>query len=377
MEKIIRNLQVLSKMINTSLAYPLFFSLLPVFSYGFRYFTLSMVLLLLTLLKGKLYRTDLLILFSIFLFSALVDLAYSQSSLTLNSTRWVILILFARFLKLHSLYPFILFLLLVNFAIINPFWIINLDFLHAKSVADLYGRESGLFFSPPILGYIGSLGILVFLHRLLSSDMKIFWNLLFNLFFFIVSLYMIMSSQNKTFILLSSVFSFLLILRYIGIRSIVLLCIIALAAPFIYNLFKYDFYFLVKLSSILETGNSSSLNARFEIWGQFIELWLSTLPFFVFGVPKEIQYLVGNTFDNDYLFFIVNYGIFGVLFLLFGIVYILKLMWHNRFSIESFCVGLGMAAALFVGIVSSPQSDILFLVSVFSLVSIVGKNYGS
>jgi len=364
-------------MINASLAYPLFFSLFPVLSYGFRYFSLSIILLLCTLLKGWVSRNSLLVLFFIALFSALVDLAYSQSSLMLNVSRWVILILFVRFLKLHSLYPFVLILLLVNLAVINPFLAVNLDFLHTKSIADLYGRESGLFVSPPVLGYLGSIGVLVYLHRLLNSDMRIFWNLLFNFFLFIVSLYMIIVSQNKTFILLSFIFSFLMILRYISIRSVVLLCVIALAAPFIYDLLKYDFYFLVKLSSILETGNSSSLNARFEIFWQFIELWLSTLPFFIFGVPKEVQYLVGNTFDNDYLFFIINYGIFGALLLSFGIVYILKLMWRNRFSVESFCVGLGMVAALFVGIISSPQSDILFLVSVFSLVSIVGKNYGS
>ena len=136
-----------------------------------------------------------------------------------------------------------------------------------------------------------------------------------------------------------------------------LFCIVTLFGYISYDIlvnFEVS-YQIVKLLSILETGSSSSLSGRLQIWNSYFAVQIESFIFLLFGVPKSVLSDLNSTFDSDYIWVCLRLGIIGVIIsgaLLIN--YVVEMSGKLSKSI-SFYMMICAMLALVIGITIDPQ----------------------
>jgi hypothetical protein len=173
-----------------------------------------------------------------------------------------------------------------------------------------YGRASGIFSNIAVSGVMSAflaissyLGVLERIgSRALNSSTLL------------LASYSLVMSQSKTSILIAlfifisiSVFYFLFSKR--KVLPFFVCTVIAIIPIVFLDLILASFYTFNKLFAAQSILNISSLVARSDYWQEFLTLVLTDNSTLLFGVDKARADQVGSTFDNDYIWILVRFGL--------------------------------------------------------------------
>tara|TARA_Y100000385_G_C13087198_1_gene636955 strand:+ start:382 stop:1491 length:1110 start_codon:yes stop_codon:yes gene_type:complete len=146
-----------------------------------------------------------------------------------------------------------------------------------------------------------------------------------------------------------------------SISKILFISFIILSLFFYYiEAITSNFYFFTKLGSILVSGEASSLSARFDLWAAYLSLQIDSFSAMIFGLDKSSMATISNTFDNDLIWILVNFGVLGIT------IYFIMLMLLLRKNLDPFgnilkiCCLFSIPFSFLIGVISQPQSALIF-----------------
>jgi O-antigen ligase len=236
-------------------------------------------------------------------------------------------------LKKYLVYPFII-LGLLEMGFI-AFQISNHEFKVLSTL--LYGgnpeitRPIGTFYNPNFLGHFLGIYFIFLLSILLLTDKKT--KAFVITIALMITLYFIFVTSSRA-ALVATVFAsfFVVLIFYFKVRAISLLkrtskllrlvlvaCIVAILL-FLSNIYLSSRF--AELSELIQTGDISAvpnLQARFDMWKMSLH-YFQTSPLLGLGPAK---YFTPTTcYDNNYVNFLVRYGIIGLAILLSFLIYL-------------------------------------------------------
>jgi hypothetical protein len=223
-----------------------------------------------------------------------------------------------------------------------------------------HGRNSGVFSNIAILGVLSAFFMITSYVALLEGNEYKKTNKIIIL----LSSYCLIMSQSKTSILLGLLLVIIISTyylvsskrKYLPLSVIVFLTSITL---FSYEIIADKFYTFYKLLNADSIWNISSLVTRFNYWEQYKNLVTDGLYPLLLGVERGIAGNVSSTFDNDYIWIIVRFGILPfVFFLLFLLYKSFQLLNYKKYSTEcriSIWLTLyTIFASMLIGVISTP-----------------------
>ena len=347
----------------------IFFLLLPTSEYSVRFLLEVPFYVLILFFKKSIksiygFEYLLIYIFLVFMFQALYTINVHN---ILDIARIFSLISFITFVRCLNrkqiLYiPHILMVIHILAQILNYIdsgqllWSLNVNNLNLDQS---YGRNSGIFSSIAIAGFF-SLSYLIYLAHMRSSST------LLNILGSVLGIFSLFASGSKVNYVLF-ILALLIFLIYNLVRTFIhlklhknfigLFCIVTLFGYISYDIlvnFEVS-YQIVKLLSILETGSSSSLSGRLQIWNSYFAVQIESFIFLLFGVPKSVLSDLNSTFDSDYIWVCLRLGIIGVIIsgaLLIN--YVVEMSGKLSKSI-SFYMMICAMLALVIGITIDPQ----------------------
>lgn len=218
------------------------------------------------------------------------------------------------------------------------------EHLHARNLEESYGRHSGIFVNVSNLGFYSLLGVLFAIKRLQKKTD------ILSLFILFTSGYLLLLSGSKTGLILAGGY-----LSFIGLRLLVSLQINFISLGIISSIIglihyweevRKSFYVLYKILVIFSNGLSaaSSVQGRFDYWLGYLMLMNDKLKYLMFGLPVSVAEVFSKTYDNDFVWLTVRFGMLGLgIFLFFWIKHLScshNILISSTILVASFFVGV-------------------------------------
>lgn len=186
------------------------------------------------------------------------------------------------------------------------------EMLHARDLDESYGRHSGLFLNVSTLGIFSIAWFLLTILVFRKYGVK--WHMVLST---ILSLTMLVASGGKSQVValgsLIVVWAFWAML--IG-KPMAALALVGLISTPVFLHVEGVIYVhqITKLSGALEYGlvAVSSVQGRIDIWLDFLTLWWTEPLWILVGAPKSVLDTVGNTYDSDFAWVLLRYGVLAV-----------------------------------------------------------------
>ncbi|WP_127021660.1 O-antigen ligase family protein [Rheinheimera mangrovi] len=278
--------------------------------------------------------------------------------------------------NLNAFHNALLFYVIADFCV-SLFQFFHLSFPFSELISSIYNSSSHSEFSSSLnsvraLGLSpgpGQHGILAifsfsfFLMRYSFSDYRYT-----SLLGVILSVGLIVLSQSKTAILILvimfAIYSFL-VMATKGWSSVFfvlsIICVASFSVFSYWDMLTATFYDLKRLA---EFGlKVSSMGARIEIWlAQIGAVIDSNVVLFIFGAGRSYLEFLGvynNSFDNDYVYVFVCYGVVGLVFFIsIASIFIWKLFHFSTLSESNRVITFVIVTGLFMGTSLDFYSDV-------------------
>ncbi len=257
----------------------------------------------------------------------------------------------------------VLIVFMVEFDIFRSFF----EGFNARTLEESYGRHSGLFVNVSTLGCFSLLLCTFAVWGFLYGE-----NLRSSALYFLLGGFLLLASGGKSQLLA------LLLIMFLGsfyarrdvfkYYLIAVLLLILVLFGHIYNLFYLRQ--IDKIFALFSNGFSgvSSVLARFEIWLEFFDVWVSDLSYSLIGVPLLFLDRISGTYDSDWIWVLFRFG-----FLVFFAYFLLMFLGLLRSVTNIRYPFLPLAAVVFssvsVGVWLSFQLSFLVWFIIFSAVS--------
>lgn len=235
------------------------------------------------------------------------------------------------------------------------------EIFNTKSPELTFGRVAGIFHNVGVNSYYCYIACIYFYCCFLYGFRAKVSGYLAILAF--VSL-VIAQSKTGMILLLPSLVLLYFYIRQISIHSIFKITVITF---FLLSLFFYYFetiasyfYFFTKLSSIIASGEASSLSARFDLWIEYLSLQIDSISALLFGLDKSIIASVSNTFDNDLIWILVNFGAIGIIVYFMIMLMLMRKVYNSFGMIFKICCLFTIPFSFLIGVISQPQSALIF-----------------
>ena len=224
------------------------------------------------------------------------------------------------------------------------FYRIFFESFNARTLNQSYGRHSGLFVNVSTLGCFSLLVCTFAVWRFLNGG-----SLSLSALSFLLGGFLLLASGGKsqllTLMLIMFIGSFYArrdIFKYYLMAVLVLVLIVCGHIYSIFHLKQID-----KILALLSHGFSgvSSVLARFEIWWDFFDVWVSDLIYSMFGVPLLFLDRISGTYDSDWMWVLFRFGFF-----IFFVFFFLVLIGFFRSAMNIKYPCLPLAAVVFCSI---------------------------
>ena len=345
----------------------------PTKSFEVRYlFELGLLFLLIPMLSiQRKHLNIILIIVSYMIISSLIRIystgdIYEFSDTIRIITPIIVLFFLIEYLSLQRLIQVIFYIAIFNALVliyqINGKSVSFLDaYVYSTASEFTYGRNQGLFSNIAITGILSSFFMITTYLALLEGYGK--KNINITTIFF--SIFGLIFSQSRTSIIIGLFLLILISMFYFSFfqkRKLLALFVMAIltSVPIIFfSTILNNFYIFSELFNAQSVWNVSSMVIRFEYWKEFLSLSFESVFSFLFGVEKSLSSSVGNTFDNDYIWLLIKYGVVGLAsYLIFLFYACIKLFKYNTLTIEGkIACWLSifiLFSSLLLGILSTP-----------------------
>lgn len=295
-------------------------------------------------------------------------LGYSLDSFT-NIIRFssVLVALFYLRVGFSEIFTLLTSLLLLNFCV-SLTLVADLEIgrtisnvLHVKSPDLTYGRVSGVFHNVAVNAYFSYISCIYFFcsflfdfRRKISVSMAV------------IAFACVVMAQSKTglVLLIPSLVVLYFFICKISVSSFLKISFALVALSTLLSYYFDDiassFYFISKLSSIIASGEASSLSARFDLWNGFLSLQVNSLSAILFGLDKTVMASVSNTFDSDFIWILVNYGVLGFIVYLVMVLSLCRSATDPSAKIFRICCLFSIPFSFLIGVISQPQAALIF-----------------
>ena len=237
--------------------------------------------------------------------------------------------------------------------------------LNVKNLEETYGRVAGLFHNVSVNSYFSYVTCIYFFCCYLYNFKRNLSLILFMLAF--VSLVMA-QSRTGMILLIPSLTILFFYIKNISLVSFMksLFFLIVLSQIFFYFFedIASSFYFIRQLSNIYESGGVigiTSLSARFDLWEAYLGLQVDSVSSILFGLDKSVMSSISNTFDNDFIWILVNFGVFGIIVYLVMLASLFRKVTDLSGEILRICCIFSIPFSFMIGVISQPQASLLFL----------------
>lgn len=295
-------------------------------------------------------------------------LAYSVDSFT-NLIRFSTVLVALFYLRIGFIQIFILLasLLVLNFSV-SLMLLTDLEIgrvisgiFNVKHPDETHGRVAGVFHNIGVNSYFCYVScIFYFCSFLYEFKRKTSLGLA------IIAFFSLVIAQSKTGIVLlipALIFLYFYVLK-IGVGSFFRgLCVLIMLLALFFYYFEdvaSSFYFISKLSSIVASGEASSLSARFDLWIAYLSIQVDSLSAVLFGLDKAVMASVSNTFDSDFIWILVNFGVLGLIFYLIMLLSLLRKASDPSAKIFRICCLFSIPFSFLIGVISQPQAALIF-----------------
>lgn len=295
-------------------------------------------------------------------------LGYSLDSFT-NFIRFssVLVALFYLRVGFREIFILLTSLLLLNFCV-SLMLVADLEIgrvissvLNVKSLDLTYGRVSGLFHNVGVNSYFCYISCIYFFCSFLFDFRR-----KISVIMAIIAFSSLVLAQSKTGLVLL-IPSLVFLYFYIRKISVSNFLKISFALVVLSTLFSYyfeaiasSFYFVSKLSSIIASGEASSLSARFDLWIGYLSLQVNSLSAMLFGLDKAVMASVSNTFDSDFIWILVNFGVLGFIVYLVMLLSLFRRATDPSAKIFKICCLFSIPFSFLIGVICQPQAALIF-----------------
>lgn len=282
-------------------------------------------------------------------------IAFLISAMILDNRRKIVILKYAvLFITISSIIAFTQY---INLFGLNQIYIPNIAPTQYRSLMPGYPtpRVVGMSSNPNVYAIIAALGFVLSLWLLLETRKKFF---IATMIITLIANLMTLSRSGFVFLIIVSVLLIVINLYEKGLnfhliktmrikKSVLILMFISLLFCIImlYSILNFVPEDLTwRLQKILDLSSDNSWNARLEGWDEKIKyFFLSPL----FGIGPGKAYLTEAS-DNEWIFLLSRYGIFGTIVLLLSFIAPIFIKWKGKENFKAIYVPILIGSAIYM-----------------------------
>ena len=187
------------------------------------------------------------------------------------------------------------------------------EMLHARDLDESYGRHSGLFLNVSTLGIFSIAWLLLTIMVFRKYGLK--WHMALSVMLSLTTL-VASGGKSQVVVLGSLIVVWACWVMLVGKPMAALALVGLILTPVLLHAEGVIYvHQITKLRGAFEYGlvAASSVQGRIDIWLDFLALWWSEPLWILFGAPKAVLDTVGNTYDSDFAWVLLRYGVLAVI----------------------------------------------------------------